>query len=69
MAEDLIGTIQERCNKLRNEYIPAYEEIGPAGMFATAMMRMAITRAEETIAASDTMGMVASLQELREFKL
>lgn len=69
MAEGLIGAIQERCNELRNEYIPAYEEIGPAGIFATTMMRMAITRAEEAIATGDTVGMVASLQELREFKL
>ena len=69
MAEGLIGAIQERCNELRDEYIPAYEAIGPAGMFATTMMKMAITRAETSIATMDTVEMVKSLEELRGFKL
>jgi hypothetical protein len=66
---NLIEAIQERCNELREEYIPAYESIGPAGMFGVAMMKMGISRAEEAIATGDTVGMVAALQELREFKL
>ena len=38
-------------------------------ILAVAMMRMAITQAEKAIATGDTIGMIAALQELREFKL
>lgn len=69
MAEGLIGAIQAKCNELRDEYIPAYEAIGPAGAFAIAMMRFAIKKAEEAVASGDTIGMISSLNELREFKM
>lgn len=69
MTENLIEAIQEKCNQLRNEYIPAYQSIGPAGMFGVAMMRMAIERAENSIATMDTLGMISALKELREFEL
>jgi hypothetical protein len=65
----LIEAIQFECNKLREQYIPIYLEIGAPGMFAVSMMRLAITKAEKAIADMDVVAMVASLQELREFKL
>jgi hypothetical protein len=69
MGENLIESIQGRVAKMREEYIPAYQSIGPEGVFGVAMMRAAIQRAEKAVAAMDTVEMVSSLQELRDFKL
>ena len=69
MGENLIEAIQSKCNELREINIPAYQEIGPAGAFGVIMMKTAIAKAEKSIALGDTVGMVSSLQELREFKL
>ena len=66
---NLIEAIQERCNVLRDEYIPAYESIGASGMFAVALMKSTIREAETAIATGDTVNMVKYLQELRDFKL
>ena len=66
---NLIEAIQARCNELRNEFIPAYQEIGNSGAFAIALMRASIAKAEKAIAEMDTVGMVVALQDLREFKL
>lgn len=69
MAENLIEAIQSKVAEMREEYIPAYLSIGPTGAFGVAMMRTAIQRAEQAIATMDTVEMVRSLQELRDFKL
>lgn len=65
----MIEEIQKECNKLRDEYIPAYRSIGPAGNFAIAMMQSTITTAEQAIANGDCVQMIRSLQDLREFEL
>ena len=66
---NVIEAIQAKCEELRTEYIPAYESIGARGTFAVIMMRESIKKAEQAIAAGDTIQMIASLQELRDFKL
>lgn len=66
---NLIEAIQERCNELRDEYIPLYQSIGPAGDFAIMMIRHSISLAEKAIAEMDTVAMVTALKDLREFKL
>jgi hypothetical protein len=69
MEENLIEAIQRKVAEMREEYIPAYQSIGPAGAFGVAMMRAAIQKAESAVATMDTVEMVRSLQELRDFKL
>ena len=66
---NVIEAIQAKCEELRTEYIPAYESIGVPGTFAVIMMRESIKKAEQAIATGDTIQMIASLQELRDFKL
>lgn len=66
---NLIEAIQERCNELRDEYIPVYQSIGPGGTLAIALMRHSISLAEKAIAEMDTVAMVTALKDLREFKL
>ena len=68
---NLIEAIQERCAELREVYIPAYESplIAGAGALAVMLMKDAMRRAEARIAIGDTVGMIASLQELRDFEL
>jgi hypothetical protein len=69
MAAGLISAIQERCNELRDVYIPAYEEIGPAGNFGLIVIKAGIRAAEDAVASGDVVEMVRMLQELREIKL
>jgi len=63
---NLIEAIQERCNYIRTEILPAYEEIGPAGFIGKTLLKADITRAESVIASGDTIEMIAVLKELRE---
>jgi len=67
--ENLIEAIQSRIEELKTEYIPAYMSIGPSGAFGIALMRSAIGAAEKAIANGDTVEMVRSLRQLRDFEL
>ena len=69
MEENLIEVIQRKVAEMREEYIPAYQSVGPAGAFGMALVRSAIQKAEQAVATMDTVEMVRSLQELRDFKL
>jgi hypothetical protein len=50
------------------EMIALYEEIGPAGAFAIAMMKVALERAERAAASGDTVAILRSYEELKGFK-
>ena len=63
---NLIEAIQERCNFIREQVIPEYEKIGPAGMFGKMALQNDIRNAESVIASGDTIAMIATLKELRE---
>lgn len=69
MTDTLADALPAKMKEIREVYIPAYQEIGPAGGFAIAMMNQALSRAETAMALGDTVGMVAAYKELSEFKL
>lgn len=64
---NLIEGIQQQCKRLRDELIPMYQECGPAGGFAIAMMRASITTAESAIANGDTIAMLKAYKDLEGF--
>lgn len=69
MEENLIEAIQHKVAEIREEYIPAYQSIGPAGAFGVMVMRTAIQQAEHAVAMMDTAEMIRMLQELRDLKM
>lgn len=54
---------------VRDEIIPAYQSIGPAGNFAIAMMRQDLDRATRALAEGDTVEMLRMHKMLSEYKL
>jgi hypothetical protein len=64
---NLIEGIQEQTRRVRDELIPMYESIGPAGAFAIAMMRAALKEGEAAIASNDVVRMVRACKSLEEF--
>jgi hypothetical protein len=55
-------------SRIRDELMPMYASIGPAGGFALAMMRSSLDRAAIAMAEGDTVAMIRCLQELRDYK-
>jgi hypothetical protein len=62
--ENVIEGIQRQCNRVRDELLPAYESIGPAGKFGAAMLKLAVKNGEAAIASGDVVQMVAAYKEL-----
>ncbi|EFO30149.1 conserved hypothetical protein [Roseibium sp. TrichSKD4] len=69
MTNTLGDALPAKMKEIREVFIPAYQEIGPAGAFAIAMMNAALTRAEIAMAEGDVVAMLATHEELSEFKL
>lgn len=59
--------LTEEMARVREEVLPAYEEIGPAGMFAETMMRRALAKADRALAADDAGAMLECWRELVVF--
>jgi hypothetical protein len=55
--------------RVRDEVMPAYEEIGPAGGIALAMMRADLDAAARAMAEGDVVAMLRVYQSLRGYKL
>ena len=55
--------------RVRDEIMPAYAAIGPAGVWALGSMRFDLDAAARAMAAGDVAGMVRALHELRGWKL
>lgn len=54
--------------RVRDHVMPAYQEIGPPGLFALALMRSALDRAARAMVEGDVVAMIATLEELRGFE-
>ena len=54
---------------MRDKVMPAYQECGPAGDFALAMMRQALDGAAKAMADGDVVAMLHWYGELKEFSL
>lgn len=61
----LAEALPREMSRVRDELIPAYMEIGPAGQFGLMNLRSALDRAAKVMAEGDTVGMLRSLEELK----
>jgi len=61
---NLIEGLQEQMNRVR-ELLKEYEEIGPAGVFGTIMLKAEIKNAEASIASGDTIRMLQCYESLK----
>jgi hypothetical protein len=65
---DTLGdALPREMARVRDEVIPEYIAIGPAGAFALAFMRRDLDRAAAALASGDVVAMVRVYLELREY--
>ena len=65
---NLIEGLITQINRCREVVLPAYEEIGPAGIFGATMIRAANAKAEKAMGDGDTLEMLAIFKELQEIE-
>lgn len=69
MTDTLGDALPRQIAFVRDEVIPAYEEIGPAGAFALGWIRPALATAEKAWASGDVVAMVRAYAEIKDIKL
>ncbi len=69
MSETLGDALPREIARVRDEVMPPYIEIGPAGAFALAGMRHDLDVATRALAEGDVIAMIAALKALQEWKL
>lgn len=62
----LADELPRQMKRVREELIPAYEDIGPAGMFALAFLQSDLAAAERALAEQDIVAMIAACRKLQE---
>lgn len=69
MAEiDTLGTALPReIARVRDEVLPMYLQIGPAGMFAATMMRRDLDAASKAMIEGDAVAMIRVYNSLKEW--
>lgn len=60
--------LPKEMTRVRDELIPQYLTIGPAGTFAVTLMRQALDRAQRALAEGDLVEMIRVYEELKGFK-
>lgn len=65
-VKTLAEALPEQQARVRR-IIGYYREIGPAGLFAIALMEAALRRADEAAASGDVVAMLRAHEELKEF--
>lgn len=64
LGEDL----PKEMARVRDEVMPAYQSIGPAGNFALTLMRTSLDRAAKAMAEGDLPEMISVYQDLKSYK-
>jgi hypothetical protein len=65
---DTLGTALPReMARVRDDVMPAYVAIGPAGGFALTLMRMELDAAAKAMAEGDVVAMLRSYEALKGF--
>ena len=65
---DTLGdALPREMARVRDRVMPAYVEIGTAGMFALTMMRADLDRAAKAMAEGDVVEMIRVYQSLKEY--
>ena len=55
--------------RVRDEILPVYLEIGPAGAIAAAMMRVSLDRAAKAMIEGDVVEMLRACEDLKGYEL
>jgi len=69
MTDTLGDALPREMARVRDVVMPAYVEIGPAGIFALTMMRQALDGAARAMAEGDVVAMIRWYEELKGFHL
>lgn len=69
MTDTLGDALPRKMAEIRDVHIPAYEAIGPAGVFAVTMMKRDLDRAARALAEGDVVEMMSVYRELEEYQL
>lgn len=66
---DTLGdALPREMTRVRDEVMPAYQAIGPAGAFALAGMKADLDAAAKALAEGDVVAMVRVYQSLKDWK-
>lgn len=68
MSDSVGEALPREIKRIRETVIPAYESIGPAGMFGLAFIRQSLTRAEDALSSGDVIAIVRAYADLKEIK-
>ncbi len=66
--ETLGDALPKMMAHVRDEVMPAYLAIGPAGAIALAMMRRDLDLAQKALAEGDVVAMLRAYQALKEYE-
>lgn len=66
-VETVGDALPREMARVRDEVMPPYREIGPAGQFALAMMKADLDRAAKAMSEGDVVAMIDALQSLRGY--
>ncbi len=69
MVDTVGDALPREMARVRDEVMPAYQEIGPAGGPALAMMRRDLDLAAKAMAEGDVVAMISALKELRGYSV
>jgi hypothetical protein len=61
--------LPEEMTRVRDEVLPVYMAIGPAGVIAATMMRHDLDTAAKALAEGDVIAMLKVYQSLKEYSL
>lgn len=64
--ESLGTALPAEMARVRDEVLPAYLEVGPAGTFAVMMIRRDLDDATRALAEGDVVAMLRAYQKLKE---
>lgn len=66
--ESLGEALPAMITRVRDEVLPLYVEIGPAGTFAATMMRASLDLAAKALAEGDVVAMLRCYEDLKGYK-
>lgn len=66
MSESLGHALPKEMARVRDEVLPHYVAIGPAGAFGAMMIRRDLDAAAQALASSDVVAMIAAYKALKE---
>ena len=66
-VDTLADALPREVARVRDEVLPAYLEIGPAGQFAAAMMRRDLDAASKAMIEGDTVEMIRVYESLKGY--